>query len=359
MAEGGRIMLTVDIRKRVGTFTLRLLARCEHRVTGLFGPSGSGKTTVLDCIAGALAPDSGEIRLNDTVFCSTESAMTLPVRRRRVGYVFQDSLLFEHKTVRANLLYGHRGDGGGPAFDDVVDVLGLRFRLDRRPRELSGGEQRRVAIGRALLSAPSLLLLDEPLTGLDAALAGQVMVYLKRVLDRFDIPAVYVSHSISDVIYFCDEVIVLNGGRAVAKGPPAEVIARRGVLDDRHLADLQNVFIAADARYDADRHVVRCRVGGSELTIYSATHDRTPAPTLSLRANDIILAAQRPERISARNIVPAVVKRIERVDGKVLVFIDVGPTWIVEVGPAAVSELRLGPGSEVFAVVKASAIAVL
>lgn len=352
-------MLRATVAKKLGEFTLDASIQSDGRVTGLFGPSGSGKTTLLNCIAGLLAPDRGDIRVFDSVFFTTESPACLPIRERRVGYVFQDSLLFEHMSVRANLLYGRNRRGDGPGLDDVVDVLGLGALLDRRPRELSGGEQRRVAIGRALLSNPAILLFDEPLTGLDAALAGRVMVYLKRVLDKFAIPAIYVSHSISDVIYFCDEVVVLQNGRAVTQGPPGEVIARRGVLTDRHLADLRNVFTATDAIYDPEHGAIRCRVGANELLVYSATLDRAAEPTLAIRANDIILAAARPERISARNVLPATVKRVEPVDGKTLVFIDVGPTWIVEVGPAAVSELGIVPGAAVFAVIKASAFELL
>ena len=352
-------MLNVRARKQLGDFPLDVYMRCRRRVTALFGPSGSGKTTVLNCIAGLTRPDDGEIKLDETVFYAREPLTDLPIRERRIGYVFQDSLLFEHMSVRDNLLYGRKKAGGGPAFDEVVDVLAIRHRLDRRPHELSGGEQRRVAIGRALLSDPALLLLDEPLTGLDAALAGRVMVYLKRVLDTFDIPAIYVSHSISDVIYTCDEVVVLDGGRAVAKGAPTEVIARRGVLDDRHLADLQNVFNATDAEYDDEKAAIQCRIGRGRLMIYSETADRSPRPTLSIRANDIILAAERPKRISARNILSATVDRIAPIGGKVLVFIDVGVPLMVEVGPAAVAELGLAPGADVIAIVKASAIQVL
>ena len=210
-------MLSVRIRKKLGDFPFDVFARCGGRVTGLFGPSGSGKTTLLNCIAGLMRPDEGEILLNDEPLFSVDPPVNLPVRARRVGYVFQDSLLFDHMSVRKNLRYGEKPGGTGPSFDEVVDVLGLRYRLDRRPDELSGGERRRVAIGRALLSDPAILLFDEPLTGLDAALAGRVLVYLKRVLDAFDIPAIYVSHSISDVVYICDEVIVLHGGRALTR----------------------------------------------------------------------------------------------------------------------------------------------
>ena len=352
-------MLRATVTKKLGGFTLDVSIQSDVRVTGLFGPSGSGKTTLLNCIAGLLDPEKGDIELSNTPYFASDPPANLPIRERRVGYVFQDSLLFEHMSVRANLLYGRNRGGDGPGFDDVVDVLALGPQLARKPRELSGGEQRRVAIGRALLSNPAILLFDEPLTGLDAALAGRVMVYLKRVLDRFAIPALYVSHSISDVIYFCDEVVVLRDGRVVTQGPPGEVITRRGVLDDRHLTDLRNVFTASDANYDQEHAAVRCRIGPLELLVYSATPERTPTPTLAIRANDIILAAARPERISARNVLPAMVQRVEPVGGKILVFIDVGTTWIVEVGPAAVEELSLKPGAAVFAVIKASAIELL
>lgn len=354
-------MLAARIQKRRGEFLLDIDVTCSHRVTGLFGASGCGKTTLLDCLSGVTRPDAGRIRLGESLWFDAAARCNVPVRHRRVGYVFQDSLLFGHMTVLANITYGQRPDGHGPRLGDVVDVLEIGDLLDRRPAELSGGQQRRTAIARALLRAPALLLFDEPLTGLDVGLAGRVIVYLKRVLDAFDIPAIYVSHSISDIVYLCDEVIVIEGGRIIAQGAPGNVITGRGVLSDQHLRTLENVFPARRVGTDETEQSVRCRLGDQDLVLYGRLTETRDTVVLAVRACDIVLASQRPSRISARNALAATVSRVEPVGAKVLVFIDMGSDvqWMVEVGRAAVEELGLRPEAAVFAIVKATAFQAL
>ncbi len=351
-------MLSAKLQKRRGDFLLDLNVTCRRRVTGLFGTSGCGKTTLLDCLSGVTRPDAGRIQLGESLWFDASERCSAPTRRRRVGYVFQDSLLFGHMTVLANITYGHRPEGRGPKLDEVVDVLEIGDLLDRRPAELSGGQQRRTAIARALLRDPTWLLLDEPLTGLDVSLAGRVIVYLKRVLDAFDIPAIYVSHSISDIVYLCEDVIVLDDGRVIAQGAPATVITGRGVLSDQHLRELENVFPARLLGADKAEQSIRCRLGDQDLILYGRLAEERDNIVLAVRACDIVLASQRPSRISARNALSATVTRVEPVGAKVLVFIDMGSgvRWMVEVGRAAVAELGLRPEARVFAIVKATAI---
>jgi len=354
-------MLSATFQKRRGDFLLDIDVTCGRRVTGLFGTSGCGKTTLLDCLSGVTRPDAGRIQLGESIWFDAAERCSVPVRRRRVGYVFQDSLLFGHMTVLDNITYGRRPHGHGPQLDEVVDVLQIGDLLDRRPAELSGGQQRRTAIARALLRDPALLLFDEPLTGLDVSLAGRVIVYLKRVLDTFDIPAIYVSHSISDIIYLCEDAIVLDGGRVTAQGVPATVITGRGVLSDQHLRELENVFPARLIGTDAAEQSVRCRLGDQDLVLYDRLTERKDEIVLAVRACDIVLAPQRPGLTSARNVLATTVTRVEPVGAKVLVFIDMGSgvQWMVEVGRAAVAELGLRPEARVFAIVKATAIQTL
>jgi len=352
-------MITARIQTQLGDFSLDVDLACGGRVVGLFGPSGCGKTTLLHCVAGILAPARGRIALNGDTWLDRAAGVDVPVPLRRVGYVFQEALLFPHMCARDNVLYGHRRGAAGPRFEQVVDVLHLGPLLDRQPGTLSGGEQRRVAIARALMRAPALLLLDEPLTGLDAAMAGRVLVHLREILDTFNIPAIYVSHAPSDVVYLCDEAVVLRDGRVTAVGPPSEVVIRRGALTRRHLADLRNVFRLPVEAVDAERESVCCALGGATLTVYGAPAVAGQSATLAIRASDIVLAAERPARISARNVLPARVQRVEPVGGRVIVFVDVGAVWMVEVGGVAVEELAIAPGRDVFAVVKASAIEIL
>jgi len=349
-------MLTVHIKKSLPSFPIDVAFEAPARVTALFGPTGSGKTTILNCVAGIDRADRAHVAFNGSAWQDDAVPAFVPPRRRRVGYVFQNALLFPHLSVRDNLLYGHSSSNSGPAFDDVVGVLGLRDLLARRPDQLSGGQQRQAAVARALLSNPALLLLDEPLAGLDAAAADKTMVYLKHVLDTFQICALYVSHSITDVRFLCEDVVVLDRGRVIAQAAPNDVLIRARVLTDLQFHELRNVFTVPVIDASPADGAVRCRLRDHVLTIYGSPPDREQI-TLSIGATDILLASgELNVRLSARNLIPAVVTRIERVGARILVFLDVGIEWIVEIGAAAHAELALAPGAKVLAVVKATAI---
>jgi molybdate transport system ATP-binding protein len=207
-------------------FTLAIDAALDGRVTGFVGPSGSGKTTLLELIAGLRKPARGEIALNETILTGTIPRVFLAPERRKIGYMPQDGALFPHLSVRKNLLYGFGKSHERPAglsFDHVVDVLEISPLLDRAIATLSGGEKQRVALGRALLAAPKLLLLDEPLASLDAALKERLLPYLLRVRDEFTIPMIYVTHSPDEVVALCDEVLILRSGKIEKRGRPAEL----------------------------------------------------------------------------------------------------------------------------------------
>lgn len=216
--------LDIAVRHRNGDFTLDLAFRSDARITALFGPSGSGKSTLLNVIAGLTAPDEARVAADGRVLVDTASGIAVPVHRRRVGYVFQDARLFPHLTVARNLTYGrwftHRAERYG-SFDEIVDLLGIRPLLARRPATLSGGEKQRVAIGRALLASPRLLLMDEPLASLDAARKAETLPYLERLRDDLSIPMVYVSHSLDEVRRLTDAIVHLDGGRLASPLPSA------------------------------------------------------------------------------------------------------------------------------------------
>jgi molybdate transport system ATP-binding protein len=269
--------------------------------------------------------------------------------------VFQDALLFPHLSVRGNLLYGAGGEGG-PTFDEVVRVLDIVSLLDRPADALSGGEARRAAIARALLSGPQCLLLDEPLTGLDRTAARKILTYLHRMLHRFDIPTVYVSHTISDVIFLCDDAWVLRDGRVQGQGPPRSVLTGpEGRIADE-LSDLENLFMASPEAAVGDAMVFR--LGAQRIIVGPQPVPIAGDAMLSVRADDIILAREKPGRLSARNILGGRVTRVAHGQPYGIVFVDVGVEWMVSVTAAAVKELELTEGAEVFAIVKASAIAV-
>ncbi len=214
-------MLAVDIEKRLGDFELKVAFESQGRVTALFGSSGSGKTSIVNMIAGLVTPDRGRIALDDTVLFNSKMRLDVPAYRRRIGYVFQEGRLFPHMSVAANLDYGRRMSG--LPHDDaeqqrIVDLLDIGHLLDRRPGRLSGGERQRVAVGRALLMRPRLLVLDEPLASLDAARKREILPYLVRLRDEAHLPMVYVSHSAAELRRIATTVVYLDGGRVVTIG---------------------------------------------------------------------------------------------------------------------------------------------
>ncbi len=211
--------LSFEIQHRTGRFTLDLALSCQGPVTALFGPSGAGKTSVLNILAGLIHPQSGRITFQGEIWLDTHKNIFVPAHARAIGYVFQDGRLFPHLNVRHNLDYGAHLSKDRPArasFDDVVDLLGLNALLQRHPRNLSGGEQQRVAIGRALLARPRLLLMDEPLAALDVARREEIMPYLENLRATYALPTVYVSHSMPEVRRLADEIVTLEASHVTS-----------------------------------------------------------------------------------------------------------------------------------------------
>jgi molybdate transport system ATP-binding protein len=213
--------MLVDVEKRLGDFHLLARFQAAGGVTALFGPSGAGKSSIINMIAGLVAPERGRIALDDEVLFDSAVRINIPAHRRRIGYVFQDGRLFPHLSVGRNLDYG-RWMGGLPpdpaASAHVIELLALRDLLKRRPGKLSGGERQRVAIGRALLMRPRLLLLDEPLASLDAARKNEIFPFLERLRDEFSVPMIYVSHDAAEVKRLATAVVLMDAGRVTAHG---------------------------------------------------------------------------------------------------------------------------------------------
>ena len=208
-------MLQVSIQKQLEAFALQVsFVLASHGITVLWGASGSGKTTLLQCLAGLLRPDAGRIACREAVWFDAERGVCLAPERRRLGYVFQDVRLFPHLSVRSNMLFGRRFRGpSGVSFEDVVGLLGLGRLVHRTPSDLSGGEKQRVAVGRALLACPELLLMDDPLTGLDRGKREEIMAYVKAIPERFGVPVLYVTHSDAERRFLADRVLNLEDGK--------------------------------------------------------------------------------------------------------------------------------------------------
>ncbi len=330
-------------------------------VTALFGPSGAGKSTVIAAVAGLLRPDRGLIRLDGQTLADTEQGLWLPPERRRIGLVFQDARLFPHMSVATNLRYGLRRAGrddpsraaraGDIRLDDVVALLGIGTLLPRRPRTLSGGERQRVAIGRALLAQPRLLLMDEPLASLDEARKAEILPYLARLKTALRLPVLYVTHAMDEVARLADHLVLIEAGRVAAAGPLAE-LATQGGLALNLRDDAGAVLDMEVAAHDPARRLTRLQGGG--LAIWVPLLDRPVGGALRLRipAREVILALAAPEAVSVQNIVSGTVRAITG-DAAALVEVTVGTVALLaRVTPDAVQRLGLRPGLPVVAMFK-------
>ena len=355
-------MLDVAVRKQLGSFRLDAAFRTdEHGVTALFGRSGSGKTSIVAAIAGLLRPDEGRIVAGGDVLYDSSKRIDVPVERRRIGYIFQDARLFPHLTVRDNLRYGWKRaprTNRPIAFDAVVDLLGVADLLDRRPARLSGGEKQRVAIGRALLAQPRVLLMDEPLASLDAERKDEILPYIERLRDELRILIVYVSHALEEVVRLANTIVLVDGGRVVAQGTPESLSGR---LDLRPLLGRFEAGAIIDTRvagHDDERQITRLEFGDQMLILPRL--DAAPGARLRvrIRARDVILAVERPTALSAQNVLAGRIVEIAEETGPYAeVKVDLGAGAIVaRITRDSINRLTLVCGQPVYAVVKSVAI---
>lgn len=354
--------LDVRVRHRQGSFLLDARFESQGGLTALFGRSGSGKTTLVNAIAGLNRPDDARISLHGVPLLDTGRGLFMPTHRRRIGYVFQDARLFPHLSVRQNLGYGRWFTPRREAladFDAIVAMLGIGHLLDRRPGDLSGGEKQRVAIGRALMASPRLLLMDEPLASLDEARKAEILPFIERLRDQAGIPIVYVSHAVAEIARLATGIVVLAEGQVTAAGDARTVMAG---LD---------LFQGPERRETGA--LLDTRVVGQEpefaLTILEAPAGRLYVPALDrpagalirlrLRARDVTLATARPDHLSAQNILQGRIVGIGRTDGPVVdVQVDChGDRVIAQVTRRAIAMLGLVPGLPVHVVIKSITLA--
>jgi molybdate transport system ATP-binding protein len=354
-------VLKVAAQKHRGAFALE--ARFELPTPGvvaLFGRSGCGKSTLVNVIAGLLQADSGRVVLDDAVLLDTERRIDVPPERRRIGYVFQDARLFPHLSVAANLRYGQKR-AKVPSFvgiDLVADLLDLGVLMHRRTHHLSGGERQRVAIGRALLSQPSLLLLDEPLASLEASRREEVLPYLETLRDQLAIPMVYVSHHFDEVLRLATHLVLMESGKTTAQGNLSEMSLNPGV---RAIIGADAVGAIVDGTVlgpDPESGLLRVQVGHGELKVHLGKAATGAKLRVQLLARDLIVATRVPQQLSVRNSLRGVVTAVvdDDVDSD-LIAIDIGGTIIMaRVTKAATRELGLAPGLSVWALVKTASL---
>ncbi len=352
--------LSVALGHSFAGFTLDVAFEAPRGVTALFGRSGSGKSTVINAVAGLLHPDRGRVASDDVVLLDVAQNIDLPVHKRHLGYVFQEGRLFPHLTVRQNLDYGRWFGAKARAgdFDRVVAILGIARLLHRRPATLSGGEKQRVAIGRALLSNPRILLMDEPLAALDEARKAEILPYIEGLRDQMDIPILYVSHSLTEVARLASHIVVLNAGRVVRQGPVAAVLSDPAAVPELGLREAGAFLTATLAAQDADG---LSRLDTSAGPIWLPRIDAAPGAILRIRvaAQDVMLSRTRPEGLSALNILPATVTALRLGDGPgALVQLQIGQDLLLaRITRRSATALDLQPGTAVFAVLKAVAVA--
>ncbi len=326
-------------------------------VTALFGPSGAGKSTIISSIAGLLRADHTQVVLNGVTLADND--FHLPPERRRIGIVFQDPRLFPHLNVAANLRYGLRRAPPGPiAFDDVVELLGLKSFLFRSPRDLSGGERGRVAIGRALLSQPQLLLMDEPLVGLDRSRRLEILPYLAKLKSRLDVPILYVTHELEEVVRLADKLVLLDAGRITAAGPTGAVLARAD-LPLAHRDDAAAILLGTVIRHDIVRRLTCVEAAGRTIALAQFNVSVGTSVRLRIPAREVALAMQVPQAISFQNCIAAKVGALVEESSSNTVVVELaldGATLLARITPDAVDRLALHPGASVLALFKATSV---
>ena len=354
--------IAVAVNRQLGAFQLDARFESQGRLTAIFGASGSGKTSVVNAIAGLLRPDAGLVRVGEHVLTDTARGIDLPVHRRRIGYVFQDARLFPHLTVDQNLGYGRWFVPKAERYagrEQIHDLLGISHLLGRQPSQLSGGEKQRVAIGRALLASPRLLLMDEPLASLDAARKAEILPYIERLRDELRIPIVYVSHSVAEVTRLATDIVVMAEGRVAAYGATTDIAQRLDLVPPEERDEGGVVLDMTVRSYDADYDMTLLEAAGGTARVPGQAGQRGAMLRVRIRARDVMIATEEPKHISALNIFAGTVAALIGETGpSVTARIDCGGMVVLSrITRLSCAALQLAPGSPVYAVIKAMSVA--
>jgi len=356
-------IIDVDIECERGDFKLRTKFVSEDRVIALFGRSGSGKTSIVQCLAGLLKPSSGHIRIaGETLFDASANINVRP-EKRRIGYVFQDARLFPHLRVRGNMTYGMNllsADQRRHAPDDIAEMLGISGLMERLPETLSGGERQRVAIGRALLASPKLLLMDEPLAALDNDRKSEIMPFIENLRDQLGVPIVYVSHAIEEVVRLADTMVVLADGQTLATGDVEDIMSRLDLRPHTGRFEAGAVINVWVIGHDDPNMLTELGFGAGSIWVPKLEFERGTPLRLRLRARDIGLSLVAPTQSATMNVFQGRVVDIEDVSTvrspHVDVLVNIGAPIIARIARKALNDLNIKNGDTVFASVKTSAI---
>ena len=341
-------MIDVAVRKRLGDFALDAAFAAPGGVTAIFGRSGSGKSSLINCVAGLMRPDAGHVRVGDA------DLTRQPVHRRRIGYVFQDARLFPHLSVAQNLTYGGSHDR-----DAVIAMLGLADLLQRRPATLSGGEKSRVAIGRALMSRPQLLLMDEPLASLDAPRKAEVLGYLERLCAATQVPVIYVSHDMSEVARLATTLVLMEDGHVTRSGPLDDILSDPVAVPLVGVRDAGAVLTGTIRGLNAADGLTEVALSAGRLILPGRLGDLGARVRLRIPAQDVILSTTRPAGLSALNILRCTIAGLEIGHGPgVAVSLTCGSDRLLaRITRRSAAVMGLTAGQEVYAILKATAVA--
>ena len=341
-------MIDVAIAKRLGDFTLDAAFTAPGGVTAIFGRSGSGKSSLVNCIAGLMRPDAGHVRVGGA------DITRQPVHRRRIGYVFQDARLFPHLSVARNLTYGGSHDR-----EAVIAMLGLGDLLHRRPATLSGGEKSRVAIGRALMSRPQLLLMDEPLAALDAPRKAEVLGYLERLCVRSAVPVIYVSHAMSEVARLATTLVLMEDGHVTRAGPLEEVLSDPAAVPLVGVREAGAVLTGTIRGLNSADGLTEVALSAGRLILPGRLGALGERVRLRIPAQDVILSAARPEGLSALNILPCRIAAVEvgQGPGVAVSLVSGSDRLLARITRRSAALMGLAVGQEVHAILKATAMA--
>jgi len=351
-------MLNVRVIKQLTSFDLDTEFTSEAGITALFGRSGAGKTTLINAIAGLVRPDAGRIEINGDCLFDSARGVDVPVERRRVGYVFQEGRLFPHLTVHGNLNYGYALAQPAQRYVElkqVVDLLGLGHLLERRPANLSGGEKQRVAIGRALLASPRVLLMDEPLAALDHLRKNEILRYIECLHAEIKVPIVYVTHAVEEIVRLADVVVLMAAGKVVATGKPGDVMGRTDLRAPTGIFEGGTVIEARVVSHDLHYDLTTLEFSGGALTVPGV--DALPGESIRLRvrARDVSIALTLPQDVSLLNVLPGRVATLTAGTGSSCdLRLDVGGVNLAaRITRLSADRLRLAVGTEVYALIKA------
>lgn len=351
-------MIFIDVQKELGEFSLTVNVEVLHTgITALFGRSGSGKTTLVNMVAGLTHPDRGRIIVGDDTVFDSYKGINISPEKRRIGYVFQEDRLFPHMSVVANLHYGANSKSQNIDFSKIVKTLGIHHLLNRRPSTLSGGEKQRVAIGRALLARPRLLLMDEPLASLDASRKDEILPFIEELSVKIDLPIIYVSHGMDEVIRLAKTLVIMSNGKVAATGPVEELTSRLDLRPMTGRFEAGSVINVHVAEQDSKSGLTKLKFEGGDFLVPRIEIPQGRKIRIRIRARDVSITTTNPKNISINNIFFGKIQEISETDTALVdILVNVGaPIW-ARILKSSADRLMLKTGKLVYIMIKAVSI---